>query len=172
MEQIYIHFVNKKTFGLLFLNKFTFYIFYMDKSLILNNLKKYYNFKKEQDFAEFLGIKPQLLSSWHQRNSFDIELIYTKCKEINPHYLLTGTGSMLCTNNKPDNFNEISGRIKDLKVVETDINIKLMQENNRLLNLNNEYVTNELQKKEKEIADLQEKLAICESEKKPNNVNS
>lgn len=72
------------------------FIFTMtDKVLILNELKKFYNFKKELDFANFLEIKPQTLSSWYKRNTFDIELIFAKCKEINADWLFTGKGEML-----------------------------------------------------------------------------
>ncbi|WP_163444446.1 helix-turn-helix domain-containing protein [Flavobacterium columnare] len=67
----------------------------MDKLLILNKIKKYYNFQKDSQFADFLGIPPQNLSKWKTRNTYDAELIYTKCTEINPEWLLTGNGEML-----------------------------------------------------------------------------
>ena len=67
----------------------------MDKKLILNNLQSHFNFKKDNDFAEFLGISGQLLSKWKSRNTYDIEILYTKCTGINPEWLLTGNGSML-----------------------------------------------------------------------------
>ena len=49
----------------------------VDKKLILKQLKDHYNFKKDGDFADFLGIKPQVLSNWMARNTFDIEILYT-----------------------------------------------------------------------------------------------
>lgn len=67
----------------------------MDKSLILNEIKKYFGYKKDADFARYLGISPQTLSSWYSRNTFDIELLYAKCRDIEAHYLLTGEGPML-----------------------------------------------------------------------------
>lgn len=67
----------------------------MDKSLILNEIKKHLGYKKDADFARFLGISPQTLSSWYTRNTFDIELLYAKCVDINAHWLLTGKGPML-----------------------------------------------------------------------------
>ncbi len=66
----------------------------IDKSKILNDLKAHYGFKSDTDFALFLGIKPQTLSSWHQRNTFDIALLYAKCVNIDGNFLLTGTGSI------------------------------------------------------------------------------
>lgn len=67
----------------------------MDKSLILNEIKSYLNIKSDSDFARFLDVSPQVISNWRSRNTFDIELIYTKCLNINPEWLLTGNGEML-----------------------------------------------------------------------------
>lgn len=67
----------------------------MDKLLILNKIQEHYNFKKDIQFAEYLGIPAQNLSKWKLRNTYDAELIYTKCTEINPEWLLTGEGEML-----------------------------------------------------------------------------
>ena len=67
----------------------------LDKSLILSKIKSHYNFIKDADFADFLGITPQVLSNWNNRNTFDIEKVYTKCLDINPDWLLTGKGEML-----------------------------------------------------------------------------
>ena len=66
----------------------------INKSLIFNEIKSYYNFVSDSEFAKFLGIKPQTLSSWHTRNTFDIELLYSKCENINAEYLLTGIGDI------------------------------------------------------------------------------
>lgn len=66
-----------------------------DKSLILNQIKNHLGFDKDSDFARFLGIKPQTLSTWHTRNTFDIELLYAKCEQIDANWLLDGKGPML-----------------------------------------------------------------------------
>ena len=71
----------------------------IDKALILSKIKSHYNFEKDADFARFLEIKPQTLSSWYSRNTFDIELLYSKCVELNPEWLLTGEGEMLKSDN-------------------------------------------------------------------------
>lgn len=65
------------------------------KSLILNDIKSYFNFKNDAEFARFLGIKPQTLSTWHSRNTFDTELLYAKCKVIDANWLLTHDGPMI-----------------------------------------------------------------------------
>lgn len=67
----------------------------MDKSLILNDIKNHYGFKTKEEFAHFLGIAPTTLSSWARRNSFDIDLVYAKCTEIDANWLITGHGEML-----------------------------------------------------------------------------
>lgn len=68
---------------------------HMDKSHILNELKKYYKFESNTDFASFLGISPQNLSNWYARNTIDYDLIYTKCENIDGDWLLSGEGEML-----------------------------------------------------------------------------
>lgn len=69
----------------------------MKKSEILNSIKKQYNFKTDAEFARFLEIKPQTLATWHSRDTFDIELIYSKCEQIDANWLLSGEGKMLKT---------------------------------------------------------------------------
>lgn len=51
-------------------------------------------------FADKLGVKPQTVSSWITRNTFDIDLIYAKCSDINANWLLTGEGDMLKSDHK------------------------------------------------------------------------
>lgn len=51
----------------------------------------HHNIKTDADFARFLGIKPQTLSTWYARNSFDYELLYAKC-DVDANFLLTGEG--------------------------------------------------------------------------------
>lgn len=67
----------------------------MDKSLILNRIKEHLFFKTDKEFADYLGVKPNTLSTWHKRNSIDYELIIAKCDFVNANWLLTGNGSML-----------------------------------------------------------------------------
>lgn len=67
----------------------------MDRELILNNIKNHLGFKKDKDFATFLGINQSVLSNWKKRNTYDIELIHNRCREIDPLFLITGKGKML-----------------------------------------------------------------------------
>lgn len=64
---------------------------------MLNEIKHYLDFSKDKEFAEYLGVKPNTLHNWYSRNTFDTELIYTKCNFLNPSWLLTGEGAMLTT---------------------------------------------------------------------------
>ena len=67
------------------------------KDMILALIEHYSDGNKAQ-FANLLGITPQGLSTWIKRETFDIELIYSKCEHISADWLLTGEGNMLKTN--------------------------------------------------------------------------
>jgi phage repressor protein C with HTH and peptisase S24 domain len=89
----------------------------MDKLLILNKIQDYYNFKKDAQFAEYLGIPAQNLSKWKLRNTYDAELIYTKCTEINPEWLLTGKGDMLKVNTAIKSYPKPDKKEKQLPLI-------------------------------------------------------
>lgn len=67
----------------------------LDKTQVLDRIKEAYSIKSNAKLASFLGVAPTTLSSWYSRNTFDIDLIYEKCVDINLTWLLTGEGSML-----------------------------------------------------------------------------
>lgn len=67
----------------------------MDKKGILNALIAHYCGGNKSQFAKKLGVKPQTINTWENRNSFDLELIYSKCEYISGDWLLTGEGEML-----------------------------------------------------------------------------
>ena len=71
---------------------------FVSKGEMLDAIKTHLNMTKNADFARFLGISSQAVSNWYTRNTFDAELLYTKCDFINPAWLLTGKGSMLKDN--------------------------------------------------------------------------
>ena len=73
----------------------------MDKQSMLNKLVQYYGQGKKNHFANRLGVKPQTISTWLSRNSFDAELIYAKCEGISADWLLTGQGNMLKSDAAP-----------------------------------------------------------------------
>jgi hypothetical protein len=67
----------------------------INKGAMLDMIKAYLNIKKNTDLANYLGVSSQAVSNWYSRNTFDAELIYTKCAFVNPEWLLTGRGNML-----------------------------------------------------------------------------
>lgn len=69
----------------------------MDKRDILKELIKHYTDGNKSKFASMLGVSPQAISTWEKRNTFDIELIYSKCVNLNATWLLTGAGEMCAT---------------------------------------------------------------------------
>lgn len=71
---------------------------FISKGEMLDAIKTHLNMTKNADFARFLGVSSQAVSNWYTRNTFDAELLYTKCDFINPAWLLTGKGSMLKDN--------------------------------------------------------------------------
>lgn len=67
----------------------------MDKTLILNQLKNLKKFASDKDFAQFIGISPQNLAKWYERNTFDIDKVFIAFPEVSAEWLLTGCGDML-----------------------------------------------------------------------------
>lgn len=78
----------------------------MSKKIILDAIKNHYKFKSNTEFAAFLGIAPQTLSSWYSRDSIDYDLIYAKCVDIDANWLITGQGEMLKSDSKSKNYSQ------------------------------------------------------------------
>lgn len=109
----------------------------IDKSLILNEIKVYYGFSSDSDFADFLGIKRQTLSSWHTRNTFDIELLYAKCVNIDGNFLLTGQGYIEKPNVKDmSQFENVTNTVTFSNKTKSKENVSLLlnEENPSLYN--------------------------------------
>lgn len=70
----------------------------MNKKERLEALISYYSKGNKTAFASKLGIKPQSIHSWLIRDTFDIDLIYSKCDGISAYWLITGKGKMLAQN--------------------------------------------------------------------------
>lgn len=67
--------------------------------MILALIEHYSNGNKAQ-FASRLGITPQGLSTWIKRNTFDAELIFSKCEGLSAQWLLTGEGELFENNHQ------------------------------------------------------------------------
>lgn len=62
-----------------------------------------------------LGVSPQAISTWEKRNTFDIELIYSKCENLNAKWLLTGIGEMFVNDEQePHNNSSVEPMVDKL----------------------------------------------------------
>jgi bacteriophage CI repressor helix-turn-helix domain len=73
----------------------------MDKKNMLEAIITHFADGNKSQLARVLNISPQAISTWLSRGTFDQELIYAKCENINPDWLLTGRGSMLKSEGMP-----------------------------------------------------------------------
>lgn len=67
----------------------------MDKKTMLEAIISHYTNGNKAQFAKKLGVTAQTVSAWLSRNTYDVELIYTKCVDLSASWLLTGKGPML-----------------------------------------------------------------------------
>ncbi|GIZ16364.1 helix-turn-helix domain containing protein [Capnocytophaga catalasegens] len=121
----------------------------MDKTLILNKIIEYKKFKSDAEFARFLEIPAQNLSKWKSRNTYDVELLYTKCPELNPEWLLIGKEPMLKNEQNqpsvgPANDNEVVALLKKNNAL-LEKNVAILEENKALLQAENERLKAEIQ---------------------------
>lgn len=65
------------------------------KVSILNKLMEYKGFTSKAEFARYLEIKPNVLSNWFSRNTFDEDILKSKFPEVNKIFILTGEGEIL-----------------------------------------------------------------------------
>ncbi len=66
----------------------------MDKKGRLLRLIDYYSGGNKSEFARMIGVSPQAVNTWISRNTFDIDIIYSKCVNLSAEWLLTGRGEM------------------------------------------------------------------------------
>ena len=69
----------------------------MNKSKMILSLVDEFTKGNKAQFASMLGVSAQTVSAWVARNTFDAELIYTKCRGVSADWLLTGKGDMIET---------------------------------------------------------------------------
>lgn len=74
----------------------------MTKKQRLEALIEHYSSGSKSQFARKLGVTAQGISTWLARNTFDIDLVYSKCEDVSPEWLLTGRGEMLRKDNRED----------------------------------------------------------------------
>ena len=91
----------------------------MDKRTMLECLINHYTDGNKAAFARMINIIPQMISHWLRRNTFDNELLYSKCKGISANWLLTGEGEMLAD---PPSPSISQAETASINVTQTDIN--------------------------------------------------
>lgn len=67
----------------------------MKKGTMVECLVNYFDNGNKSHFAKRLGLRAQTISGWIKRDTFDAELIYSKCQGVSGDWLLSGEGEML-----------------------------------------------------------------------------
>ena len=88
---------------------------------MLEALISHFTNGNKAQFAKHLGVSPQTISAWIARNTFDSELIYAKCRYINPSWLLTGQGNMLTSKESIQDVESKHEAIPIMKGMPSDI---------------------------------------------------
>lgn len=88
---------------------------------MLEALISHFTNGNKAQFSKLLGVSPQTISAWIARNTFDSELIYAKCRYVNPSWLLTGKGDMLVKNDVQQNVETKREAIPAMEGISSDI---------------------------------------------------
>ncbi len=60
--------------------------------IILDRLKTTLGYSQDNDLANHLGVNQNVISNWKKRGSIDLDLIFSKCQDVSPTYIVTGEG--------------------------------------------------------------------------------
>jgi phage repressor protein C with HTH and peptisase S24 domain len=69
---------------------------------VLNRLKTALHASTDNELANMLGVSKATISNWGSRNSIDLPLVFSFCKQVNIDWLITGEGSMEKTTTAAD----------------------------------------------------------------------
>ena len=82
----------------------------MNKKDQVNALISYFSNGNKTAFASKLGLKRQSINNWIARNTFDADLIFSKCDGISAEWLLTGEGDMLINKTETQREDSVTER--------------------------------------------------------------
>ena len=82
----------------------------MNKKDQVNALISYFSNGNKTAFASKLGLKPQSINNCIARNTFDADLIFSKCDGISAEWLLTGKGDMLINKTETQREDSVTER--------------------------------------------------------------
>ena len=82
----------------------------MNKKDQVNALISYFSNGNKTAFASKLGLKPRSINNWIARNTFDADLIFSKCDGISAEWLLTGKGDMLINKTETQREDSVTER--------------------------------------------------------------
>lgn len=135
---------------------------------MLDEIKAFYDFPTDADFAKHLGITPQVLSNWRNRNSFDAELLYKKCPDLNPSWLLCGEVPMVNPQNKYDSMIK-EGRspyILRKKINYLEREIKVLSKADKIMNESGNQIKQAIKLLSEQLQSIEEDLQNILKEKK------
>lgn len=107
-----------------------------NKLLILKRLQEYKKFTSDKQFADFLGISPQLLNNWKKRNTFDAEVLVSKFPEVNARFIVTGEGDFLTSEVNKQDVDELKAKINEQAEIiknQSQLIAMLNQHNNNIV---------------------------------------
>ncbi len=128
---------------------------------MLDAMIAHYTGGNKAKFATLLGVSAQTISAWGTRNTFDSELIYTKCIDLSPEWLLTGEGPMLRDSKNPEeNKLGVTPNATPISVQSDAVTLRLMDKLDEKDNIIKEkenkidLLQSELRQKSEELATL------------------